>query len=70
MLCLGIDSETKGTKTLVLDIESGAVLALAQESYGTIEGLPPGNVDQDPQTWLDARRKDRCRLPRKNRETA
>ncbi len=57
MLCLGIDSGTKGTKALVLDIESGAVLALAQESYGTIAGLPPGHVEQDPQTWLDAAEK-------------
>ncbi len=54
MLCLGIDSGTKSTKALVLDIESGEVVALAQRSYGTIEGLPPGHVEQDPKTWLDA----------------
>ena len=54
MLCLGIDSGTKSTKALVLDIESGNVLALAQKSYGTIEGLPTGHVEQDPQTWIDA----------------
>ncbi len=54
MLCLGIDSGTKSTKALVLDIESGEVVALAQRDYGTIEGLPPGHVEQDPQTWLDA----------------
>ena len=57
MLCLGIDSGTKSTRALVLDIESGAVLALAQETYGTIEGLPPGHVEQDPQTWIDAAEK-------------
>jgi len=44
MICLGIDSGTKSTKALVLDIESGEVLALAQRSYGTIEGLAPGHV--------------------------
>ena len=54
MLCLGIDSGTKSTKTLELDIESGEVLALAQRPYGTIEGLPPGHVEQDPKTWVDA----------------
>src|SRR5450432_1722083 len=54
MLCLGIDSGTKSTKTLVLDIESGEVLALAQQNYGTIEGLPPGHVEKDPHTWIDA----------------
>ncbi len=53
MLCLGIDSGTKSTKALVLDIESGKVLALAQSSYGTIEGLPTGHVEQDPQTWIE-----------------
>ncbi|HEV8422098.1 MAG TPA: xylulokinase [Chthoniobacterales bacterium] len=54
MLCLGIDSGTKSTKALVLDIESGEVLALAQRSYGTIEGLSPGHVEQDPQIWIEA----------------
>ncbi len=54
MLCLGIDSGTKSTKTLVLEIESGKVLAFAQENYGTIEGLPPGHVEQNPQTWSEA----------------
>ncbi len=57
MLCLGIDSGTKSTKALVLDIESGKVLAQAQESYGTIADLPPGHVEQDPQTWIDAAEK-------------
>jgi xylulokinase len=54
MLCLGIDSATKSTKTLVLDTVSGEVAALAQRNYGTIEGLPPGHVEQDPATWIDA----------------
>ncbi|HEY1582550.1 MAG TPA: xylulokinase [Chthoniobacterales bacterium] len=54
MLCLGIDSGTQSTKALVLDIESGDVLALAQQNYSLIEGLPPGHMEQEPQTWLDA----------------
>jgi len=54
MLCLGIDSGTKSTKSLVLDVESGEVVALAQRAYGTIEGLPPGHIEQDPKTWLEA----------------
>lgn len=54
MLCLGIDSGTKSTRTLVLDIESGEVLAFAQQSYGTIEGLPAGHVEQDPGLWTKA----------------
>ena len=54
MLSLGIDSGTRSTKAIVLDLESGEVVALAQRAYGTIEGLPPGHVEQDPQTWIDA----------------
>lgn len=54
MLCLGVDSGTTSTKTLALDVESGKVLALAQQEYGTIEGLPHGHVEQEPQTWIDA----------------
>src|SRR5689334_19635799 len=54
MLCLGIDSGTKSTKSLVLDLETGEVLAFAQQSYGTIEGLPLGHVEQDPQIWIEA----------------
>jgi xylulokinase len=54
MLCLGIDSGTQSTKVLVLDIDSGKVLAQARQSYGMIKGLPPGNMEQDPQTWIEA----------------
>jgi xylulokinase len=54
MLCLGIDSGTKSTKALVLDAESGEVVAFAQRNYGTIEGLPSGHVEQDPAIWIDA----------------
>ena len=57
MLTLGIDSGTKSTRALVLDIESGEVLAFAQESYGTIEGLPAGHVEQDPHIWVEAAEK-------------
>src|SRR3989442_2836287 len=54
MLCLGIDSGTTGTKTLLLDIGSGKVLAFAQRSYETIPGLPHGHAEQAPQTWIEA----------------
>ena len=54
MLCLGIDSGTGSTKALVLDIESGEFIALAQPNYGTIEGLPPEHVEQEPKTWAEA----------------
>ncbi len=54
MIALGIDSGTQSTKTIALDLESGEILAAASESYGLIEGLPPGHLEQEPQTWLDA----------------
>jgi len=54
MLSLGIDSGTQSTKTIVLDFESGEIIASAQSAYGLIEGLPPGHLEQHPRTWLDA----------------
>ncbi len=54
MLALGIDSGTQSTKTIALDFETGEILASAQSEYGLIEGLPPGHLEQHPDTWLDA----------------
>lgn len=54
MLCLGIDSGTSSTRALVLDIESGKVLALARREHAFVQGLPHGHVEQLPQTWTDA----------------
>src|SRR5471032_2357922 len=54
MLILGIDNGTQSTKTVVLDFETGAILASAQAAYGLVEGLPPGHMEQEPQVWLDA----------------
>jgi len=54
MLTLGIDSGTQSTKSIVLDTETGEILASAQHGYGLIDGLPPGHLEQDPRTWADA----------------
>jgi len=54
MIALGIDSGTQSTKTIALDVESGDILASASQSYGLIEDLPPGHLEQDPQVWLNA----------------
>jgi xylulokinase len=54
MLSLGIDSGTQSTKTVVLDFETGQIIASAQSAYNLIEGLPPGHLEQHPQTWIDA----------------
>ena len=54
MYFIGIDSGTQSTKSVVLDLESGAIVAQAQQAYDLIEGLPPGHLEQDPQLWIDA----------------
>lgn len=54
MYYIGIDSGTQSTKALVLDVESGEILATAQEEYDLIEGLPAGHMEQHPQAWMDA----------------
>jgi sugar (pentulose or hexulose) kinase len=54
MLYIGIDSGTQSTKSIVVDLPSGGLVASAQESYGLIPGLPPGHMEQDPKVWADA----------------
>ena len=54
MLTIGIDSGTQGTKCLILDTETGGILATAARSYGFIEDLPPGHMEQDPRVWINA----------------
>lgn len=50
---IGVDSGTQGTKTVVVDAE-GRVRGSASVSYGLIEGLPRGHMEQRPETWADA----------------
>src|ERR1700730_3375328 len=54
MLYLGIDSGTQSTKSIVLDLESGEILATAQQSYDLVRDLPPGHMEQDPHEWINA----------------
>jgi len=54
MLCIGIDSGTQSTKSIVVDVASGEVVASAQQTYGLIQGLPPDHMEQDPKAWSDA----------------
>jgi xylulokinase len=51
---LGIDSGTQSTKAIVLDLESGRIVASAHRKYGLIEGLPPGHLEQHPAEWIKA----------------
>jgi len=54
MLAIGIDSGTQSTKSLILDTETGQILASAHRPYGLIPDLPPGHMEQDPQLWINA----------------
>jgi xylulokinase len=57
MLCLGLDSGTTSCKAVVLDIDSGKVLAQTNAPHIFIDGLAHGHVEQNPQTWIDAAEK-------------
>jgi xylulokinase len=62
MLTLGIDCGTQSLKTLVLDGDSGEVLASASRPYGLVEGLPPGHLEQDPAIWWEALEETVCEV--------
>ena len=49
---IGVDSGTQSTKAIVLDSETGAIIGKASRSYGLIKGLPPGHMEQHPETWI------------------
>lgn len=53
-LFLGFDVGTQGTKAVVVDAARGAIVARAGRSYGLLEGLAPGHLEQHPATWIDA----------------
>lgn len=53
-LLVGIDSGTQSTKALVVDAQSGKVLASAAQRYDLIPDLPAGAKEQHPETWRDA----------------
>ena len=54
MFYLGIDSGTQSTKSIVLDLETGEVIAQASQAYDLIDGLPAGHLEQHPSDWIDA----------------
>lgn len=54
MFYIGIDSGTQSTKTVVLDLESGAIVAHASQTYELISGLPAGHLEQHPSDWIAA----------------
>ena len=68
MIALGIDCGTQSLKTVALDGDSGQVLASASRSYGLVEGLPSGHLEQDPQVWWDALERFRFKPLRSRRQ--
>ena len=54
MIYLGIDCGTQSTKTIALDAETGRIIARAAQSYEVLPGLPPGHLEQNPATWVEA----------------
>jgi xylulokinase len=53
-LFIGIDSGTQSTKAIVLDLETGKVVAEARASYQLIPNLPVGHMEQHPSAWTEA----------------
>jgi xylulokinase len=53
-LFIGIDSGTQSTKAVVLDLESGQVVAEARAPHTLIAGLPAGYAEQHPADWTAA----------------
>ena len=54
MLYIGIDSGTQSTKSIVVELETGGILAASQQNYSLIPGLPDGHMEQNPAVWIDA----------------
>ena len=53
-LFIGIDSGTQSTKAVLVDGESGEILARRSATYGLIETDVPGSKEQNPADWIAA----------------
>lgn len=53
-LFIGIDSGTQSVKAVVLNLETGQVVAEARAPHRMIEGLPVGHMEQHPSDWTAA----------------
>ena len=67
-LFIGIDSGTQSTKAIVLDLESGKVVAEARASYQLIPNLPVGHMEQHPSPG--SKRSTRSSSPSSRKSTA
>ena len=53
MFYIGIDSGTQSTKSVVLDFETGEIVAQESQPYDLISDLPAGHLEQHPSDWID-----------------
>src|SRR6478752_3704667 len=53
-LFIGIDSGTQSTKAIVLDLDTGRIVAEARAPHTLIAGLPAGHMEQHPAGWTAA----------------
>lgn len=53
MYAIGVDSGTQGTKILIMEF-SGKVLGRGYYPHQILEGLGPGESEQDPHVWIEA----------------
>lgn len=67
---IGIDSGTQGTKALVVDAATGRVLGRGRAPHVMIEGLGPGESEQDPAVWVGAAEKALAAALRQSRVDA
>jgi len=54
MIYLGIDCGTQSTKTIAFDADAKKIIASAAQTYDVLPGLPPGHLEQNPETWVQA----------------
>ncbi|UCE40339.1 MAG: xylulokinase [Candidatus Aminicenantes bacterium] len=53
MYAIGIDSGTQGTKVLIVDLD-GNILSSGRAPHRFVDGLKPGESEQDPHVWIQA----------------
>ena len=56
MYAIGIDSGTQGTKVLVVDFD-GKIISRGRAPHWFVDGLKPGESEQEPNVWIDALKK-------------
>ncbi len=53
MYAIGVDSGTQGTKVLIVDFD-GKIRSTGRAPHRFVEGLKPGESEQDPHIWIEA----------------